>query len=272
MSIGAFAEVLHNSSLMIDDIEDHSVKRRGLDCCHVKFGVPQAINSGNTCYFVASKWALSYPDVSKRGPLAIEILTEISNLHLGQNQDITWNQKRIDVESSFFSENGYLTLCKHKTSGLLRLIAKCCSLLGSRTHSSSTDQGLIELMNGIGILFQIVDDVLNIAQSEVAGNKDGRGEDIREGNKTILIIHALNHAEESKKLRLIEILNARTSEQDQIQEAIHIIEQAGSVTFALNFVAKLKNDLFTLTEQTLKKPGTIAAMKQLIEYIVKRKN
>lgn len=272
MSIGAFAEVLHNSSLMIDDIEDRSVKRRGLDCCHVKFGVPQAINSGNTCYFVASKWALSYPDESKRGALAIDILTEVSNLHLGQNQDITWNQKKIDAESTYFSEEGYTTLCKHKTSGLLRLISRCSFQLGSGTQSSSAKEGILELMNGIGILFQVVDDVLNISKSEVAGNKDGRGEDIREGNKTMLVIHALKNSEQSKRQRLIEIINSRTNDQEQIEEAIRIIEEAGSVAYTLNFVAKLKDDLFALTEQTLTKHGTIAAMKQLIEYIVKRKN
>lgn len=270
--MGAFAEVLHNSSLMIDDIEDSSIKRRGIDCCHVKFGVPTAISAGNTLYFVASKWALEHQDTSTRNSLLFDIMTEMGNLHLGQNQDISWNRKHISSEGNYHTEAGYITLCKHKTSGLLRLITKCCINLASSRPETEVISQFSELMDGIGVLFQIVDDLLNLSESKVAGNKAGRGEDIREGNKSIIVIHALKNAEAAQRDRLIAIINARTDKQEEIEEAIQILEQSGSIDYTLKFVAKLREDMLDLVGKVFKKRGTVLAFRSLIDYIVNRKN
>lgn len=51
MEIAGFIEVLHNSSLIIDDIEDNSLKRREKDAVHIMYGVDIAINAGNYAYF-----------------------------------------------------------------------------------------------------------------------------------------------------------------------------------------------------------------------------
>jgi geranylgeranyl pyrophosphate synthase len=116
--LGAFVEILHNASLMIDDIEDNSVKRRGQDCCHVKFGVPVAISAGNSLYFLAMNWVLRQSDEAVRAKLLEAAVTEMTNLHLGQNQDIVWNRDLVGPDTQY-SEDGYLTLCR---TNILRLL------------------------------------------------------------------------------------------------------------------------------------------------------
>ena len=83
MTIAAFVECIHNASLIIDDIQDNSVKRRGEDCCHIVFGVSVSISAANTIYFAAMNWVLYIQDPAVRGYMLETIMREMTNLHLG---------------------------------------------------------------------------------------------------------------------------------------------------------------------------------------------
>lgn len=264
-------ETLHNASLIIDDIEDSSVKRRGEDCCHIKFGLPLAINAGTTTYFLALNCILQHEQVAKRPALLEGVIRELTNLHLGQNQDIVWNR---DVMAKDFEyhEAGYLTLCKHKTGGLMRVILSWCFVLSGDLVSSGDQEKYTELFNGIGVLFQIVDDCLNLEDSTVAVNKSTPGEDIREGNKTIIVIHALNHSPEVDRLRLQEILLLKTNDQALIDEAIALCKRSGSLQYARDFAKAMTADLKFKAETILKHRGVKKLMVQLIDMIHNRKN
>lgn len=264
-------ETLHNASLIMDDMEDNSLKRRGEDCCHIKYGLPLAINSGTTTYFLALNYILSMEDKAKRAQLLEVAVREMTNLHLGQNQDIVWNRDIMGSDYKYKKED-YLTLCKHKTSGLIRIVISSCLVLSPEKYSENIKSKLEDLYNGIGILFQIVDDILNLEESAVAANKSARGEDIREGNKTIITIDALEHAESSKRDRLMDILKMKTLDQLLIEEAIGICEEAGSVKRAKQFARQMADDLTAMSQQVLKHAGVKDLMAQLIQFIYARKN
>lgn len=264
-------ETLHNASLIIDDIEDNSTKRRGEDCCHIKYGLPVAVNSGTTTYFLAMNYLLKIEDKEKRAQLLELAVKEMTNLHLGQNQDIVWNRD-IMGSSHKYREEDYLTLCKHKTAGLMRIIIAFCLILSPDEKTDDRKHQLEELYNGMGILFQVVDDILNLEESAVATNKSSRGEDIREGNKTIITIHALKNADSSKSKRLLDILMMKTSDQAVIEEAIAICEQAGSILYAKHFASQMAQTLSELSQTVLKHTGVKQMMAQLIQYIHTRQN
>lgn len=65
--IGDLVEMLHNASLLIDDIEDNSKLRRGAPVAHSIYGIPLTINAANYVYFLAMQKALllKHPDVTK---------------------------------------------------------------------------------------------------------------------------------------------------------------------------------------------------------------
>jgi len=114
--------MLHTASLLVDDIEDGSVLRRGLPVAHSIFGTAQTINSANYVYFEALQELLKLDmledagDKRKRGE-AVRIYTEeLVNLHRGQGMDLFWRDT-LTVPT----EEEYLEMVGNKTGGLFRL-------------------------------------------------------------------------------------------------------------------------------------------------------
>jgi geranylgeranyl diphosphate synthase type 3 len=107
--------MLHTASLLVDDVEDSSLLRRGLPVAHSIFGTAQTINSANYVYFCALQ------ELSKlKNPKAITIYTEeLLNLHRGQGMDLFWRDTLTCP-----SEDDYLEMVGNKTGGLFRLAVK----------------------------------------------------------------------------------------------------------------------------------------------------
>jgi geranylgeranyl diphosphate synthase, type III len=107
--------MLHTASLLVDDVEDSSLLRRGIPVAHSIFGTAQTINSANYAYFCALQ------ELQKLGnPKALEIYTEeLLNLHRGQGMDLFWRDTLTCP-----SEDDYLEMVGNKTGGLFRLTVK----------------------------------------------------------------------------------------------------------------------------------------------------
>jgi geranylgeranyl diphosphate synthase type 3 len=107
--------MLHTASLLVDDVEDSSLLRRGLPVAHSIFGTAQTVNSANYVYFIALQ------ELGKlKNPKAINIFTEeLLNLHRGQGMDLFWRDTLTCP-----SEDDYLEMVGNKTGGLFRLAVK----------------------------------------------------------------------------------------------------------------------------------------------------
>lgn len=107
--------MLHTASLLVDDVEDSSILRRGIPVAHGIFGTAQTINSANYVYFGALQELLKLGN-----PEAIKIYTdELCNLHRGQGMDLFWRDTLTCP-----SEDDYLEMVGNKTGGLFRLAVK----------------------------------------------------------------------------------------------------------------------------------------------------
>lgn len=107
--------MLHTASLLVDDVEDNSILRRGIPVANSIFGVAQTINSANYVYFKALQDLLLMGN-----PKLIEIFTEeLLNLHRGQGMDLYWRDSLTCP-----SEADYLEMVGNKTGGLFRLAIK----------------------------------------------------------------------------------------------------------------------------------------------------
>jgi geranylgeranyl diphosphate synthase type 3 len=107
--------MLHTASLLVDDVEDSSLLRRGLPVAHAIFGTAQTINSANYVYFLALQELMKL-----RNPETIIIYTEeLLNLHRGQGMDLFWRDTLTCP-----SEDDYLAMVDNKTGGLFRLAVK----------------------------------------------------------------------------------------------------------------------------------------------------
>jgi len=138
---------LHNSSLLIDDIEDNSVLRRGLPVAHKVYGVASAINCANYVYFLALQQCASMKNVK-----ASEVfLEEMINLHHGQGFDIFWRDHQICP-----TEEEYKKMVLDKTGGLFRLAVKLMQAF------SQDQRDYIPLVNKLAYYFQVRDDYINL--------------------------------------------------------------------------------------------------------------
>ena len=148
--IGEVISIFHNSSLLIDDIEDNSSFRRGMPTAHTLYGTPSTINCGNLMYFIALQKAQNelpaYYAKVHNGDVDIKNLTyeilqvlvdEMLNLHHGQGLDIHWRDSGDYIQNHLPQIDEYLKMVMNKTGGLFRLSVKLLKLFSPLFKSSS---------------------------------------------------------------------------------------------------------------------------------------
>ncbi|KAL8867373.1 MAG: hypothetical protein Q9198_008540 [Flavoplaca austrocitrina] len=215
--------MLHTASLLIDDVEDNSLLRRGVPVAHSIFGTAQTINSANYVYFQALQELLKLgnPDVVRI------YADELCNLHRGQGMDLFWRDTLTCP-----SEEDYLEMVGNKTGGLFRLAVK---IMQAESLNNETDY--IPLVSTIGLLFQIRDDYLNLSSDIYTSNK-GLCEDLTEGKFSFPIIHAIQREPGNKQL--INILRMRTTDEEVKKYAVGYMRQRGSFEYCKLRLRELK--------------------------------
>lgn len=191
-------EVIHNGTIMIDDIEDNSEFRRGKPCTHKLFGLDVAINAGNALYYLPLLTLLKNRDKlgAERLSKIYEVyVREMINLSFGQAMDIAWHKGLADADS--LTEAQYLQMSSYKTGTLARMAAKIAAVLCET--SEDTIERLGRFAEALGIAFQIQDDILDLTSEEFAERKGGRGQDITEGKRSLIVIHTLGRAKPADK-------------------------------------------------------------------------
>ncbi|KAI4960738.1 hypothetical protein J4E86_002363 [Alternaria arbusti] len=215
--------MLHTASLLVDDVEDSSILRRGIPVAHSIFGTPQTINSANYVYFRALSLLLSM-----NNPKLIEIFTEeLLNLHRGQGMDLYWRDSLTCP-----SEADYLEMVGNKTGGLFRLAIK---LMQAESH---TDIDCTPLVSTIGLLFQILDDHLNLSPTSGYTTLKGLCEDLTEGKFSFPVIHAIR-ADPSNQI-LINILKQKTTDEEVKRYALRYMESKGSFEYSKGVIEELR--------------------------------
>jgi len=256
-------EVVHNGTLMIDDIEDRSDLRRGLPCIHKIYGEDIAINAGNTMYFVPLVSLIK--NRSKYPPdLILDIYEmyaqEMTNISHGQGTDIYWhrgNQSNATVDQ-------YLQMCAYKTGTLARMSAKIGARLADAPENVITAFG--KFAESTAVAFQIQDDVLNLKEN--LGKEFG--EDIKEGKRSLLVIRALDVLPTTDAQRLIEILDMHTNDKMLIQEAIDLIKSTDAFDFAKGLSEKLVLESWNNLDPLIPESSAKSDLYKLAEYLIKR--
>lgn len=248
-------ELVHNFTLMHDDIMDRDDVRRGMPAVHVKWGEPAAILAGDTLYSRAFEIITRMDNDPVRIVKCIDILartcTEICE---GQWLDVEFEHK------DMVSEKEYIQMVEKKTAVLYGAACKIGALLGG--SSLEVAEQMYEFGRMIGIGFQIYDDVLDIVTPEEVLGKV-RGSDIMEGKKTLIAIHALNSG-----LKL-EIFGKGKASKGQLEDAIRQLEEAGSIEYArnvaLSYISEGKAKLDVLDDSEAKE-----ILLAIADYMIER--
>jgi geranylgeranyl diphosphate synthase type I len=224
-------EILHNGTIIVDDVEDGATMRRGEPALHHEYGVDVALNAGNAMYFLPLKVITRNPgglDADTRLAAYEMLMHELNRTHLGQGMDICWHNDR----GIGMGEAEYLEMCACKTGCLGRIVARLAAIVTGQ--DTETEHAAARFAERMSVAFQIGDDILDVETSMQAGGEFGKGvgNDIREGKKTLMVIHAADTAAPERVARLEELLWAEDNTDEEIREVVEILEDCGSVEYA----------------------------------------
>jgi len=223
---GAAIELMHNFTLIHDDIEDQDNMRRGRPTAWVLWGKAQGINAGDTLFALAH---LALAQLSER---AVPPQTVLSALRLfdstcvtltsGQYLDIGF-ESRVDVPVT-----DYLTMIEGKTAALVACACELGALIAAAPELSTSSghrpqrEHLHSFGHHLGMAFQMHDDVLGIWGDPTLTGKPVGG-DIARRKKSLPILHGL---ERSAELR--ELLMRETVSSTDIDYAKKLLQETGS--------------------------------------------
>ncbi|XP_077468749.1 geranylgeranyl pyrophosphate synthase [Stigmatopora argus] len=224
-------EMLHNASLLIDDIEDNSTLRRGFPVAHSIYGVPSVINSANYVYFLGLEKVLTLDN-----PEAVRVFTrQLLELHRGQGLDIHWRDTYTCP-----TEKEYRHMVLQKTGGLFGLAVGLMQLF------SEWKQDLKPLLDTLGLFFQIRDDYANLSSREYSENKSFC-EDLTEGKFSFPTIHAIWSCPESTQVQ--NILRQRTENLDIKRYCVDYLEKVGSFAYTRETLRELEAESYRLIRE-----------------------
>ncbi len=209
-------EIFHNFTLLHDDIMDKADIRRGKPTVHKKWGENTAILSGDAMLIKAYEYFFKYtsPDI-------LQILNVFNNTALevceGQQYDMEFeNRKNV-------AENEYIKMIELKTSVLLAGALKIGALIGGASVQNANF--LYEFGKNIGLAFQLQDDLLDVYGDVNVFGKEIGG-DIVANKKTMMLIKAIELANEKEKEKLEELLNSNVySREEKISIVTNIYDK-----------------------------------------------
>jgi geranylgeranyl diphosphate synthase type I len=218
LPLASCLELIHNFSLIHDDIQDGSHMRRGQPAVWKRWGTPQAINTGDAMFVLARLAALRLNDTGTPANKIVRALSiidlECLNLTKGQFLDLEFERQEA------VSEDAYIEMISGKTCALMRASTQCGALIG--TDSPDVLKHFRDFGYQLGLAFQIVDDLLGIwGEAQVTGKSSE--DDLLNRKKTMPVIYGLKHSPKFAQLWS----SARKTPSD-IKKMRHILEEAGA--------------------------------------------
>jgi geranylgeranyl diphosphate synthase type I len=218
----AAVELLHNFSLIHDDIQDHSPLRRGRPTIWAKWGIPQAINAGDVMYTQAYSALQGLREtVSAEAALEAHGILEDTCMRLteGQYLDMAYETRR-DLPA-----DAYWPMISGKTSALLG----CCAELGALCAGvqDSRRDAFKQYGIALGLAFQVLDDWLGIWGDTQATGKSVES-DLVSGKKTLPVVYALGRKGEFARRWL-----SGPVEPADVNAVVKLLEDAGAGEYTL---------------------------------------
>lgn len=227
MPAAAAVELVHNFSLVHDDIMDNDDMRHSVKTVHKYYGMPLAILAGDILFSKAFELltihgrAVGIPDKA-----ICEMIAKLSSACIrvceGQATDISTasSNSKFSIESP-----QYFNMISKKTAALFEI---SCALgaLSAPDASAGDVENLSLFGKNIGIAFQLVDDLIGVTGDP---NLTGKavGNDLREGKRTYPIVLALRNASGENKSNIIKVFGKKHASASDLREAVRTVSKIG---------------------------------------------
>jgi len=260
----AAVELLHNFTLIHDDIEDASSSRHGRDTVWRVWGQPQAINAGDGMYALAhlALGGLSEVRVPPDAALQATRLLDGACLSLceGQYLDLAF-EERAEV-----SCDEYLQMVSGKTGALLGAAAALGALLGGASEEAV--HAFDRFGQRLGLAFQVYDDLLG-----VWGNAEKMGKpaaDILARKKSFPVVFALEQASESDRHALRRAYARLSPSPADTERVVAVLERAGARQAGQRAAVQFRDEALAALAGLTLVPARRRNLEALASYMVQR--
>ena len=247
-------ELLHNASLVHDDIVDESDKRRGEPSVRALFGNKAAVLAGD--YLLSS----SLENASLTGN--INIVKDVSQLgkQLSEGEIIQLS----NTQHNDFSEETYYQVIKLKTASLFATAARLGAI--SAMQDDSVVRQMDRLGEIIGLCFQIRDDIFDYYDDNVG---KPTGNDMLEGKLTLPVLYALNSTRNAEMLAVAESVKKGTAAPEDIARLVNFSKENGGIDYACASMEKLSAEAKVLIAN-FKNPEIRQALVDYTNFVSQR--
>jgi len=218
----AAIEMIHNFTLVHDDIMDNDEMRHGVPTVHIKFGIPIGILAGDLLFSRAFE-TISKPYLNKSREVGLNLVTTLAkactDVCEGQALDISMAKS-----SKIPNENQYIKMIEKKTSSLF--VASCAMGAITANRKSIDVVRLSTFGRNLGIAFQIIDDLIGVI-GDPKITKKPVGNDIREGKKSLPILMAIKKANNQEKKIILNAFGNSSVSKSEVEKAISTISSLG---------------------------------------------
>jgi len=260
----AAVELIHNFSLIHDDIEDASAERHHRPTVWKVWGQSQAINAGDAMFTLAYLALLRLRDrgtSDEKVAAAIEILGRAClDLCQGQYLDVDY-EHRLDI-----TIESYLEMATGKTAALFAAAASLGAYLGGSDDRLTDSFG--RFGRELGIAYQICDDILGIWGAEKSIGKSAG--DIVQRKKTLPVVYGLQNTDGEARERLERLYSRKTIKQEDVKGIIGILERSGARDHAEHVAEQHYRRALALLEATGLDTYGQAPLKEVARSLTKR--
>lgn len=251
----ASVELLHNASLIHDDVIDETKQRRGHDTINNTWDNHIAVLVGD--FFVSNALACAirtndFRVISTISELGKELSTgEIDQIDVAKHHSI--------------DEQAYFSIINKKTASLFQ---SCVKVGGYSVGASDTDiANLSKFVELLGLSFQIKDDIFDYFKDDAIGKPTGN--DLREGKVTLPLIYALSRTESPRHGEMRRLADSDSLTTEQIETLIDFAKAEGGIEYAYATMERLRAEARSILEPYPDNEAKQAFM-SLFDYIIKR--
>ena len=252
----AALEMLHNASLIHDDVIDQARERRGVPTINNVWSNHVAVLVGDFFVTGALRCGVATGDgriLSALADMGRDLsLGEIDQVDIARNHNI--------------DEDTYMSIIRAKTASLF----ECCAQVGG--YANDAPQTAIDELRRyarlLGICFQIKDDTFDYYNDPIIGKPTGN--DLREGKVTLPLIYALNRTDLPEHDEMLALVNKEEPTGDDIDRLIEFAKSAGGIEYAYETMSRLRdeaNDVLSPFSPDV----TVDLLREIFDYVIDRK-
>ena len=223
---GAALEMLHNASLIHDDVVDETSLRRGRATVNLEWGNHIAVLVGD--FFVSNALSAGI----RTGNIAI--ISSLSDL--GKELSLGEVDQICNARGHNFKEESYLEMIRKKTASLFMN----CVKMGAEAAGASPEvyAPLMEYANYLGLCFQIKDDIFDYADNPEIGKPTGN--DLREGKVTLPLLYALNTDKSEEVEKMKDLIRRGDLNDEEIETLLHFAREKGGIEYSYKVMREME--------------------------------